>query len=149
MLIGSNVPNLTQGPLTMRAEQRDKGAKLVPTGLQFAPFLQILVLLACAVEELLGCHITVLDTESTLIHAPERKTRNGIVETSSHLGTHIFPTGTNIATPGSSRVTLFASEATTSEQEYTWLILLALPYRTLTIVDGIGIDGAIGIEIFC
>ena len=74
MLVGCNVPYLTQRPLAMRAEEWNKGTELVPASLQLTPFLQVLVLLPCAVEELLGCHITVLYTETTLVHTPERNT---------------------------------------------------------------------------
>ena len=71
MLIGGDVPYLAQWPLTMRAEQWDKGAELVPTSLQLAPLLEVLVLDLGAVVQLLGCHITVLNTESALVHTPE------------------------------------------------------------------------------
>ena len=71
MIVRGDVPYLTQRPLTMTAEEGDEGTELVPTALQLAPLLQILVLHTCAVEDLLGGHITVLHTESALIHAPE------------------------------------------------------------------------------
>ena len=148
VIVGSNVPDLAQRPLTMRAEQRDKGAELIPACLQLTPLLQILVLLTCAVEELLGSDITVLHTEAALVHAPERQAGDGVVESCGHLGTHILPTGTDVTTPGGGREALFTSKAATGEQEYAWLIRLTLPDRTLTIVDGIGIHGAVGIEIF-
>ena len=45
--------------------------KLVPTTLQLAPLLQILVLNTRTIKDLLGSHITVLYTETALVHTPE------------------------------------------------------------------------------
>ena len=149
MIVGRDVPDLSQRPLTMRAEKGNKGAKLIPACLQLTPLLQVLILLTCTVEELLSSHIAVLDTEATLIHAPEGKTGNRIVQACRHLRTHILPAGTDVATPRGCGIALLASKTATCQQEHPWLILLALPDTALTIVDGIGINGAVGIEVFC
>ena len=149
MLIGSNIPDFAQWPLTVRTEERDKGSELVPTCLQLAPLLQIFILNTSLVKQLLGCHITVLHTEAALIHTPERNTRDGVVQTSRHLSTHILPAGADITTPGRCREALLASETATGKQEHARLIHLTLPYRALSMIDGICIHGAVGIEIFC
>ena len=139
MMIRSNVPDFTKRPLTMSTEQRDEGTELVPTGLQLTPFFQVFVLDTTLVKQLLSCHVTILNAEATLIHSPERNTRHRIVKTCRHLSAHIFPTGTDIATPCCCRETLFTSETTTSQQEHARFIVLTLPYATLTIIDGISI----------
>ena len=100
------------------------------------------------VEDLLGSHITVLHTEAALIHTPEGDTRHRVVQTSRHLGTHILPAGTDITAPRGSRETLFASKSATGEQEHTRLVHLSLIDRALTVIDGVGIHGRIGIEVF-
>ena len=143
MIVGSNVPDFTQRPLTMNAEQGDEGAKLTPTGLQLAPLLEVLVLYLGTVVQLLGLHITVLDTEATLVHAPEGQSGHRIVQTCRHLSTHILPTGTDVTTPCGRRVALLASKTTTRQQEDT----LVRIDRALTVIDSIGIDDAVGIEI--
>ena len=143
MIGWSDVPNLTQRPLTMGTIERNETAELVPASLQFSPFLQIGILLTGLVELLLGCHIAVFHTESTLIHSPERKTCHGIVQSGCHLRTHIFPAGSDVARPGSGAVALFASKARTGEEEDA----LVRVHAALTIVDGIGIHDAVGIEI--
>ena len=74
MILWGQVPNLAQRPLTMHAEQRNKGAKLAPTGLQLTPFLQVFVLHASAFILSLCLHITVLNAETALIHTPEGQT---------------------------------------------------------------------------
>ena len=71
MILWCDIPYFTRRPLTMHAEQRDKGAELTPTGLQLAPLLQVFVLHLRAVVQLLGGDIAVLHTETTLIHTPE------------------------------------------------------------------------------
>ena len=127
MLIRSNIPNLTQRPLTMTAEKGNEGTKLVPTCLQLTPLFQVFVLLTCAVEKLLGCHIAVLHTETALVHTPEGDTGNRVVESCRHLGTHILPTGSDITTPRSGGETLLPSKSTASQQEHSRLIGLPLP----------------------
>ena len=74
MPLGSDVPHLAQGPLTMRSVDADETAKLVPSRLQFPPFLQVIILLMRLVVNLLCPHIAVLHTETALIHSPEGKT---------------------------------------------------------------------------
>ena len=101
MMVWCEVPDFACGPLTVYAEQGDEGTKLAPASLQLTPLFQVLALHACLLVILLGLHITVLHTESTLIHSPEGKTRHRVVETCRHLGTHILPTSTNITRPRS------------------------------------------------
>src|SRR5574344_376232 len=148
MIVGSDVPDFASRPLTMRTEQGDEGSKLIPASLEFTPFLQIFVLFTCFVEEFLSRHIAVFYTEATLVHSPERHTRHRIVESGCHLSAHILPTGADITTPSGCRIALFTSETATGEQEHTRFVGFTLPYRTLSVVDSIGIDGRIGIEIF-
>ena len=57
----------------MHTEQGNEATKLAPTGLQLTPLLQVLILDAGAVVQLLGYHIAVLDAEAALIHTPERQ----------------------------------------------------------------------------
>ena len=143
MILGSDVPHLTQRPLSMCAIDRNKTSKLIPASLQFAPLIKVGILLSSSIEELLSCNISVLNTESPLIHSPHRKSGKRIVQTCCHLGTHILPACTYIATPRSSAVALFTSKSTPGEQEHT-LIRINL---TLTIIYCIGINNRIGIEI--
>ena len=143
MIGWSDVPNLTQWPLTVGTIERNETAKLVPASLQLSPFLQIGILLTGLVKLLLGSYIAVFHTETTLVHSPERKTCHGIVQSGSHLRTHILPAGSNIARPGSGAVALFACKARTGEEEDA----LVRVHAALTIVDGVGIHDAVGIEI--
>ena len=143
MIGWSDVPHLTQRPLTVGTIERNETAKLVPASLQLTPLLQIGILLTGLVKLLLGSHIAVFYTETTLVHSPERKTCHGIVQSGSHLRTHILPAGSDVARPGSGAVALFASKARTGEEEDT----LVRVHATLTIVDGVGIHDAVGIEI--
>ena len=127
----------------MHTEQGNKRTKLAPASLQLTPLLQVLVLHLRAVIELLGCHIAVLHTETALIHTPEGQSRHGVVQTSGHLCPHVFPAGTNIATPCCRRKALFAGKTAARQQEHA----LVGQHGTLTIVDSVGIDDAIGVEI--
>ena len=117
MVVGGNIPDFAQGPLSMYAEQGDEGAELTPAGLQFTPLLEVFVLNALTVEELLSSNITVLYAEAALIHTPEGQSRHGVVETCGHLRTHIFPTGTDVAAPRGGAIALFTGKATTRQQE--------------------------------
>ena len=148
MIIWGDIPNLAQWPLTMTTEERNKGTELVPTGLQLTPLLQVFVLHTTLVKQLLGSHITVFHTEAALVHTPERKSGDRVVQTCGHLGTHILPTGTDVTTPGSSREALLTSKAATRQQEDARLIELAIIHTALTIIDGIGINRTVGVEIF-
>ena len=143
MIGWSDVPNLTQWPLTVGTIERNETAELVPASLQLSPFLEIGILGTILVELLLGSHIAILHTETTLVHSPERKTSHGIVQSGSHLRTHILPAGSDIARPGSGAVALFACKTGTGQEEDT----LVRVHATLTIVDGVGIHDAVGIEI--
>ena len=147
MILRCDVPHLTQRPLTMGAVQGNKAPELIPTCLQLTPFLEITVLYSRLIILLLCCHITVLHTEATLIHAPERDSAHRIVQSGSHLCPHILPTGTDITTPCGGRVTLFASKTATSKQEDTRFVVGSLKDRSLAIVDGIGINCGICVEI--
>ena len=147
MILRCDVPYLAQRPLTVSAEEGDKGTELVPACLQFAPLLQVFVLDTLLIIELLGSHVAVLHTEAALVHTPEGDARHRVVQASRHLSAHILPAGADIATPGSRRETLLASEATTGEQEHARLVHLTLPDRALTVVDSVGIDGRVSVEI--
>ena len=125
----------------------NEAAELVPASLQLAPLFQILILNTLLVEQLLGSHITVFHTEASLVHAPERQSRHRIIEPGSHLRAHVLPTCSYITTPRGCRVSLLACKATPRQQKHTRLISLALEHRALSVVDGIGIHDAIGIEI--
>ena len=143
MVVGSKVPDFTCRPLAMDTEQGDEGTELAPAGLQLAPLLEVFVLYAALLEQFLCCHVAVLNAEATLVHAPEGQTGHRIVQTGSHLGTHVLPTGTDVARPCGGAVTLLAGKAATGQQEDA----LVGGDTALTIVDGIGIDDAVGIEI--
>ena len=139
-----NIPDLTGRPLAMSTIERNEAAELVPASLQLAPLLQVGILLTGLVELLLGSHVAVLYTETALVHSPERKTRHRIVQTGSHLSTHVLPTGSNIARPGSRAVALFARKARTGKEEDT----LVRVHATLAMIDGISIHDAVSVEIF-
>ena len=145
MILGGKVPDFTRWPLAMYAEQRDKGAKLAPAGLQLAPLFHVLIFHACLVIKALGLHITILHAETTLVHTPERKSRHRVIQACSHLRTHILPTGSDIATPCGCGIALFTCKTTAGKQEHA----LVRIHRALSVVDSIGINNRIGIEIFC
>ena len=140
----SDIPDLTSWPLTMGTIERNEATELVPASLQLTPFCQVGILLTSLVKLLLCCYITVLYTETALIHSPERKTCHRVVQASSHLGTHILPTGSNIARPSGCTVTLLASKTRTGKQEDT----LIRVHTALSIIDGVSIDDAVSVEIF-
>ncbi len=140
-----DVPYLAGRPLAVGAVEGNEAAELVPAGLQLAPFLEVGVLVACLVKLLLGCHITVLHAEASLVHAPEGMTCQGKVQTCRHLGTHILPTGGDVSRPSGGAVTLLAGETGTGQEEYP----LVGVHRALTVIDGIGIHDAVGIEVLC
>ena len=144
MICRSNVPDLTCRPLTMSTIKRYEATELVPASLQLAPFLQVRIFLTGFVKLLLGSHIAVLYTETTLIHSPERKTCHRIVQTGCHLGTHIFPTGSNVTRPGSRTVALFTCKTGTGQEEDT----LVRVHAALSVIDSISIHDAVSIEIF-
>lgn len=73
MVFRSNVPDLTQRPLSVCAIERNEGPELIPSGLQLAPFLEVGVLHSCLVELLLSFDITVLNAEP-----PMSMPQNGI-----------------------------------------------------------------------
>ena len=144
MISRSNVPYLTGRPLTMSTIKRYEATELVPTRLQLAPFLQVSILLTSLIELLLGSHIAVLYTETTLVHSPERQTCHRIVQTGCHLGTHIFPTGSDVARPGSRTVALLTGKTGTGQEEDT----LVRVHAALSVIDSISIHDAVSIEIF-
>ena len=76
MILGGDIPYLTQRPLAVGAVQGDKSSELIPPCLQLAPLLEIGILLAGVVILLLCLDIAILDTESTDIHTPERYSRH-------------------------------------------------------------------------
>ena len=149
MILGSDVPHLAQRPLAMSTIERDEAAKLVPACLQLAPLGKVSILVACLVKLLLCSHITVLDTESALVHSPERDTRHRVVESCCHLCTHVFPTRANVAAPCGCAVALLASKARTGEQEHTRFVGLTVEHRALSVIYGISINRRVSIKIFC
>ena len=144
MICRSNVPDLTGRPLAMSTIKRYEATELVPTRLQLAPFLQVSIFLTSLIELLLGSHITVFYTETALVHSPERQTCHRIVQTGCHLGTHVFPTGSNVTRPGSRTVALFTCKARTGQEEDT----LVRVHTALSVIDSISIHDAVSIEIF-
>lgn len=148
MILGGNVPHFAQRPLAVSTIEGNEAAKLVPAGLQLAPLRQVAVLHASLVELLLGSHIAVFHAETALVHSPEGNARHRIVQSGGHLGAHILPAGCNVAAPGCRGVTLFSGKTATGEQEHAGFIGLSLKERTLSVVDGIGIHRAVGVEVF-
>ena len=144
MICRSNVPYLTCRPLAMSTIKRYEATELVPTRLQLAPFLQVSIFLTGLIELLLGSHIAVLYTETALVHSPERQTCHRIVQTGCHLGTHIFPTGSNVTRPGSRTVALLTGKTGTGQEEDT----LVRVHAALSVIDSISIHDAVSIEIF-
>ena len=143
MIGWSDVPHLTQWPLTVGTIERNETAELVPASLQLSPFLEIGILLTGLVKLLLSSYIAVFHAETTLVHSPERKTSHGIVQSGSHLRTHILPAGSDVARPGSGAVALLACKTGTGQEEDA----LVRVHAALTIIDGVGIHDAVGIEI--
>ena len=117
----------------MRAEQRYKGTKLVPTGLELLP----LVLVSGIVE--LAHH-----GETANVHAPERDSAHGVVQTGGHLHAHIGPGSANVAAPGGGAVALQARKAVAREEEYA----LVRVHAALAFVDGLGVHQGVGIQVF-
>ena len=117
----------------MSAEQWHKGAKLVPTGLQFLPF------------GLGGLGVELAHYgESANVHAPERKAAHGVAKTRGHLHPHICPGGADISAPRGRRIALKAGEAVTGKEEHA----LVGVYAALAFIDGLGVYKGIGVEIF-
>ena len=135
MSFGSNVPYLTERILTMSTEQRAESTKLIPTGIQFTPFLIIRIFPSCHIICCLTSHITVFHTETTNIHCPIRNTADGKIQACRNLSFHVFPTSSNIAAPCSGRIALQACKSRTGQKEHTLIRI----HATLAIIDGIRI----------
>src|SRR5690554_7012720 len=106
MSLRSNVPNFTEGVLAMHSEEGNKGAKLVPTGIQFPPFLHVFRTLPSRL-------VALLYTKATDIHGPVGQARHGEINPGGNLGPQIFPNGTHIAAPGHRTVALHAGKTGT------------------------------------
>src|SRR5690554_4618147 len=106
MSLRSNVPNFTEGVLAMHSEEGNKGAKLVPTGIQFPPFLPIF-------RTLPSCFVTLLNTKATDIHGPVGQARHGEINPCGNLGTQIFAHRAHIATPGHGTIALHTGKTGT------------------------------------
>ena len=143
MSFGSKVPHLAQRPLAVGAIERNEASELVPAGVELTPLLEVLVLVARLLENLLCSHIAVFHAESALVHSPERHSSHGEVEACCHLCAHVLPTGANVATPCGCGETLFAGEAAAGEQEHALVVVNG----TLTVIYSVGINHRVGIEI--
>ena len=128
----------------MSTIEGDKAPELVPASLQLAPFFQVFVFLSRFVKELLGSHIAVFHTETSLIHAPERQATDRIVHARSHLSPHVLPPCGDITAPSGRTETLFPGKSASGEQEYAPVGI----HRSLPVIDGIGIHDGVGVEIF-
>ena len=138
-----DVLRLAQRPLSVGAVERAEDAPFVPPCLKFPPFGEVLVLDAGLVVFLLGCHIPVLDTESSDVLGPERNAAYGEVQSGADLRLHIFPSGSDITAPRCCGISLKSCKSVSGEQEHSLVRRLG----ALSFVDGLGIHKCIGIEI--
>ena len=143
MSFGSYIPHLTERILSMCTEQRTECAKLIPTRIQLTPFLIVRILFSGPVEFLLSVLIAFFYTESANVHCPVRNTADCKIQSGRNLCLHIFPTGSDIATPRCGRITLQSGKSRTSQQEYTFVIV----YGTLSVINSLSIHQRIRIEI--
>ncbi len=134
---GRQVVNFAVGVLAMHPEQRNKSAKLVPAGVQFAPFFHFGTALFGSLKRL-------LNTETTNIHGPVGQARHGKVDACRNLCFHVFPASANVATPGHSFETLHTREARTGQDEDPVIRI----FGPLAFVNSFGIHQGKGIEVF-
>ena len=138
----SDIPNLTVRILAVCTEQRAESAELIPTGIQLSPFLVISIFTSSLVEFHLTSHITVLYTESADVHGPIRDTADSKVQAGRDLRFHIFPTGSDVTTPGGSRIALHPCKAGTCQQEDA----LVRFHAALSVIDSFCIHQCVCIE---
>ena len=143
MSFGSYIPHLTERILSMCTEQRAECAKLIPTCIQFTPFLIVRILFSGLIEFLLSVFIAFFYAESANVHRPVRNTADCKIQSGRNLRLHIFPTGSDIATPCCGRITLQSGKSRTGQQEYTFVIV----YGTLSVINSLSIHQRIRIEI--
>ena len=144
MTFGSDFPYLTERILSVRTIQRTEYPELIPARIQFTPFLIIDILRFRCIPLLLSGYITILYTEPTNIHGPVRNTTYRIIQSSRNLSLHVFPTGSNITAPCSSRIPLQSGKSGTSQQEHALIVI----HSALTIINSFRIHQGIRIEIF-
>ena len=145
MSFRSNVPYFTERILAMRTIQRTESSELIPTGIQFPPFLIIRIFTSCFVKFRLAGYIAVFHTETADIHCPIRNATDRKVQPGRNLRFHIFPTGSDVPTPCSGRITLATGKSGTGQQEDTLVGL----HATLSVIDSLGIHQSVCIEEFC
>ena len=139
-----DVPDFTLRPLSVGSEQRDEGAELMPSCLKLPPFFEVFGFFAAA--EILSHRRVELahHRESADIHSPHGKSGHRIIEARSHLHPHVIPRSSDISAPRSCRIPLQSGEAVSRQKEYP-CIRIDFP---LAVVDGVGIDEGICVEIF-
>ena len=138
----SDIPNLTVRILAVCTEQRAESTELIPTGIQLSPFLVISIFTSSLVEFHLTSHITVLYTESADVHGPIRDTADSKVQAGRDLRFHIFPTGSDVTTPGGGRIALQSCKAGTCQQEDA----LVRFHAALSVIDSFCIHQCVCIE---
>ena len=129
----------------MGAEQGDKASHFVPAGLQFAPFCQVVALCSSGVTGARGSlHIAVFHAETADVHPPERDACHREVQACRGLCPHILPACGDVAAPCGGAVALLSGKARTGEEEDAAPGVRA----ALAVVDGVGIDDGVGVEVF-
>ena len=145
MALRGDFPWLAEWILPVGTEERAECAELEPAGIELAPLLLIGILDSGTVVDLLTCHKTILDAESSDVHGPIRHAADRKVKACRDLGLHVFPTRRDITAPCSCRISLKSGKAAAGKQEDALVIVRA----TLTVVYRIRIHDRICIEVLC
>ena len=80
MAFRGDFPWLAEWILAVGTEERAECAELAPAGIELTPLLLIGILDSGTVLDLLTCHKTILDAESSDVHGPVRDTADSEVK---------------------------------------------------------------------
>ena len=117
MTLGSYIPWLAEGELSVGAIHRHPCAELMPAHVKLAPFLEVGILAACLVKQLLRLLVTFLDREASDVLAPERHAGDGEVQSGGNLGLQVLPPCADVARPCRRRIALLGGETVARQKE--------------------------------